>query len=230
MILFLPTSNLQSVDTLEHLSGLNEDKIVEAHGSFSKARCINCKTPVSREWLKKKVKGGHVARCEKSKCQYETTLAPPIKPDITFFGESLPERFFERLYDLRRANLLLVMGTSLVVQPFASLIDEVPLDCPRALLNLERVGETGRGSMFSKFGLDFSEGFDFDSEDSRDIFCPGAVDKTVRLIAQKCGWEVRVSKKKNAITGFTSMIERIGRNAPTDAPKIRPHTWPDGAT
>ena len=39
-----------------------------------------------------------------------------------------------------------------------------------------------------------------------------------------------VSKKKNAITGFTSMIERIGRNAPTDAPKIRPHTWPDGAT
>ena len=84
------------------------------------------------------------------------------------------------------------MGTSLVVQPFASLIDEVPLDCPRALLNLERVGETGRGSMFSKFGLDFSEGFDFDSEDSRDIFCPGAVDKTVRLIAQKCGWEVRV--------------------------------------
>lgn len=196
MILFLPTSSLQSVDTLEHLSGLNEDKIVEAHGSFSKARCINCKTPVSREWLEKKVKGGHVARCEQSKCQYETTLAPPIKPDITFFGESLPERFFERLYDLRRANLLLVMGTSLVVQPFASLIDEVPLDCPRALLNLERVGETGRGSMFSKFGLDFSEGFDFDSEDSRDIFCPGAVDKTVRLIAQKCGWEVRVSKKK----------------------------------
>jgi len=175
-----------------------------------------------------KVKGGHVARCEQSKCQYETTLAPPIKPDITFFGESLPERFFERLYDLRRANLLLVMGTSLVVQPFASLIDEVPLDCPRALLNLERVGETGRGSMFSKFGLDFGEGFDFESEDSRDIFCPGAVDETVRLIAQKCGWEVRVSKI--AITGFTFMIERIGRNAPTDAPKIRPHTWPDGAT
>ena len=228
MILFLPTSNLQSVDTLEHLSGLNEDKIVEAHGSFSKARCINCKTPVSREWLKMKVKGGHVARCEQSKCQYETTLAPPIKPDITFFGESLPERFFERLYDLRRANLLLVMGTSLVVQPFASLIDEVPLDCPRALLNLERVGETGRGSMFSKFALDFSEGFDFDSEDSRDIFCPGAVDETVRLIAHKCGWEVRVSKI--AITGFTFMIERIGRNAPTDAPKIGPQTWPDGAT
>ena len=50
-----------------------------------------------------------------------------------------------------------------------------------------------------------------------------------------------VSQKKNAITGFTSMIERIGRNAPTDAPKIGrnaptdapkigPHTWPDGAT
>lgn len=34
---------------------------------------------------------------------------------IIVFGENLPERFFERLYDFRRADLLLVMGTSLVV-------------------------------------------------------------------------------------------------------------------
>ena len=106
----------------------------------------------------------------------------------------------------------------------------MPLDCPRALLNLERVGETGRGSMFSKFALDFSEGFDFDSEAPRDTFCPGPVHKPVRSKSQKFGCEVRLSQKKNAITGFTSMIERIGRNAPTDAPKIGPHTWPDGAT
>jgi NAD-dependent deacetylase sirtuin 2 len=29
------------------------------------------------------------------------------------------------------------MGTSLVVQPFASLIDRVPKECPRLLLNRE---------------------------------------------------------------------------------------------
>lgn len=31
------------------------------------------------------------------------------------FGENLPDRFFERLMDFRRAQVLLVMGTSLVV-------------------------------------------------------------------------------------------------------------------
>ena len=34
----------------------------------------------------------------------------------TVFGENLPDRFFERLVDLRRAQILLVMGTSLVVR------------------------------------------------------------------------------------------------------------------
>lgn len=45
-----------------------------------------------------------------------------VKPDIVFFGENLPERFFERLKDLQQADLLIILGTSLVVQPFASLI------------------------------------------------------------------------------------------------------------
>ncbi len=45
-----------------------------------------------------------------------------MKPDIVFFGEALPERFWEAAeVDLPAADLLLVMGTSLVVQPFASL-------------------------------------------------------------------------------------------------------------
>ena len=37
-----------------------------------------------------------------------------------------------------RCDLLLVMGTSLVVQPFASLVDRVPPDCPRLLINREK--------------------------------------------------------------------------------------------
>jgi NAD-dependent SIR2 family protein deacetylase len=46
-----------------------------------------------------------------------------VKPDIVFFGEQLPDRFYERMeYDFPTCDLLLVMGTSLVVHPFASLI------------------------------------------------------------------------------------------------------------
>ena len=46
-----------------------------------------------------------------------------MKPDIVFFGESLPARFFQYMAtDFSKADLLIVMGTSLTVQPFASLI------------------------------------------------------------------------------------------------------------
>lgn len=46
-----------------------------------------------------------------------------VKPDIVFFGESLPARFFQYMpTDFSKADLLIVMGTSLTVQPFASLI------------------------------------------------------------------------------------------------------------
>lgn len=48
-----------------------------------------------------------------------------VKPDIVFFGESLPARFFQYMAtDFSKADLLIVMGTSLTVQPFASLIGQ----------------------------------------------------------------------------------------------------------
>ena len=48
------------------------------------------------------------------------------KPDIVFFGEQLPMRFFTAVQnDLPKCDLLIIMGTSLVVHPFASMIDRV---------------------------------------------------------------------------------------------------------
>jgi NAD-dependent deacetylase sirtuin 2 len=47
-----------------------------------------------------------------------------VKPDIVFFGENLPIRFFDCVEnDFEECELLLVLGSSLIVQPFASLID-----------------------------------------------------------------------------------------------------------
>ncbi len=38
-----------------------------------------------------------------------------VKPDIVFFGENLPLKFFKSAADLPRADLLIIMGTSLEV-------------------------------------------------------------------------------------------------------------------
>lgn len=48
-----------------------------------------------------------------------------VKPEITFFGENLPMRFFQqRALDFPRADLLIIMGTSLTVSPFCNLVGE----------------------------------------------------------------------------------------------------------
>lgn len=82
------------------------------------------------------------------------------------------------------------------VNPFASLIDEVPLQCPRYLFNLDRVGEARSGGFLSRFDPLGGGGFDF-SEDSRDVFCQGKVDDTIRVLAQKCGWEEELDNLYN---------------------------------
>lgn len=71
-----------TVDTLEQLAGLSPEMLVEAHGSFAKARCIECKKQVDAQWLEDKVKSGLVARCEQPKCAKKKE-PPSIKPDIT---------------------------------------------------------------------------------------------------------------------------------------------------
>ena len=60
-----------------------------------------------------------------------------VKPDIVFFGEALPKSFSENVPKISKCDLAFVMGTSLTVQPFASLIDMVPSNIPLVCINKE---------------------------------------------------------------------------------------------
>jgi len=66
-----------------------------------------------------------------------------VKPDIVFFGESLPTRFFQHMAKVNEADLVIIMGTSLQVMPFAALPQRAKEETPRVLINLERVGGIG---------------------------------------------------------------------------------------
>ncbi|KAH8098069.1 NAD+ binding protein [Aureococcus anophagefferens] len=105
----------QNIDSLETAAGLPPDRVVAAHGNFDGATCIDTGAPVAVSEVKAAVDGppGWAARDRHGGL---------VKPDIVFFGEGLPRRFFELANrDLPRCRLLLVIGTSLSVQPFASL-------------------------------------------------------------------------------------------------------------
>ena len=66
-----------------------------------------------------------------------------VKPDIVFFGESLPTRFFQGLPNVVEADLAIIMGTSLTVMPFSALPSRIRDEIPRVLINRERVGGLG---------------------------------------------------------------------------------------
>jgi hypothetical protein len=118
---------------------------------------------------------------------------------LAVFGEGLPALFFKRMSDLRTCDLLITIGTSLKVQPFASLIERVPDDCPRVLINLESVGAIGEVDDDSDDGgvsLRYrDEGFDFDGlarggrEYARDVRWLGEADKGIVALAKALGWE-----------------------------------------
>jgi NAD+-dependent protein deacetylase SIR2 len=111
--------------------------IVEAHGSFATQRCIECKTEFPDAMMKTAVQAKEVPRCVRNTCD------GLVKPDIVFFGEALPEAFHGNRTLPASADLAIVLGTSLTVQPFASLPSFVGEETPRILINLERVGSLG---------------------------------------------------------------------------------------
>jgi len=189
----------QNIDSLEARAGLPAEKIVAAHGNFDSASTIGTldesgnlvpgskhEVPVSE--LKAALQNGA-----------DTTSGWPaladkygslVKPDITFFGEALPSRFFElRDEDLVQCDLLIIMGTSLHVAPFNGLIHKVRPSVPRLLINNDEVGgppkalaDVGLGQIDST-DLDFRPGFNY-----RDAFHQGSCDDAVKELAAKLGW------------------------------------------
>ncbi|XP_029908787.1 NAD-dependent protein deacetylase sirtuin-3 [Myripristis murdjan] len=122
----------QNIDGLEKLCGIPDEKLVEAHGSFATASCHLCYTSYPAEEAKTAIMNDNVPIC--------TFCAATVKPDIVFFGEDLPQKYFLHSKDFPKADLLIIMGTSLQIEPFASLVNTVRSTVPRLLLNRNAVG------------------------------------------------------------------------------------------
>uniref|UniRef100_A0A6J0T628 NAD-dependent protein deacetylase sirtuin-2 n=1 Tax=Pogona vitticeps TaxID=103695 RepID=A0A6J0T628_9SAUR len=171
----------QNIDTLERVAGLGNEDLVEAHGTFFTSHCTGsfCREMYSLDWMKEKIFSSAIPKCEK--CQNV------VKPDIVFFGENLPSRFFSLMKsDFRDVDLLIIMGTSLQVQPFASLVSRVPTNTPRLLINKEKTGESDPFMSLMGFGC----GMDFDSEKAyRDVAQLGDCDEGCLALAELLGWK-----------------------------------------
>merc|ERR1712048_623082 len=84
--------------------------------------------------------------------------------------------------DLWSCDLLLVLGTSLVVQPFAGLLGQVCRRAPRVLVNRDPVGTCDKVETGFRFLLDGSQNW-------RDSWLQGDSDDVCRALAAALGWE-----------------------------------------
>uniref|UniRef100_A0A8B9JF81 NAD-dependent protein deacetylase n=1 Tax=Astyanax mexicanus TaxID=7994 RepID=A0A8B9JF81_ASTMX len=171
----------QNIDTLERVAGLEGEDLIEAHGTFHTSHCVSlfCRKEYTMDWMKEKIFSEDIPKCD--------ACNNLVKPDIVFFGENLPARFFTTMKkDFPHCDLLIIMGTSLQVQPFASLVSRVPNSCPRLLINMEKTGQVPFGMGL----LGFGGGMDFDSDKAyRDVAHLSTCDDGCLAFAELLGWK-----------------------------------------
>lgn len=102
----------QNIDMLHQKAG--SKNVIEVHGSPQEHSCLACGKKYTYEYIAALLRTEEVPTC------YE--CGGLIKPDIIFYGELLKQDVIEKaIEESSKADLLLVLGSTLVVQPAASL-------------------------------------------------------------------------------------------------------------
>lgn len=105
----------QNIDRLHQQSGLPGDKVLELHGTTTEAVCLSCGDRITSDEACRRVRGGERA----PRCRLCGGL---LKPATISFGQSMPLDVMEKAYRAaERCDLLIAVGSSLVVEPAASI-------------------------------------------------------------------------------------------------------------
>ncbi|MGE0232000.1 MAG: NAD-dependent deacetylase [Flavobacteriaceae bacterium] len=104
----------QNVDNLHQSAGVPDDQVIEIHGNASYAKCLECEARYELEPLRPRWEADEDITCE--------TCGGLIKTATISFGQAMPEAAMARaVAEARASDLFLVLGSSLVVYPAASL-------------------------------------------------------------------------------------------------------------
>jgi NAD-dependent deacetylase len=102
----------QNIDRLHRAAGSRN--VVEVHGSIETSTCRSCGASYELDEVDALFDGDGVAICD--------GCDGAVKPDVVLFGEMLPEAAMREAQELAAgAELMLCIGSSLVVHPVAGL-------------------------------------------------------------------------------------------------------------
>ena len=105
----------QNIDRLHQRSGLPFDTVLELHGATTEAVCLSCGDTIDFDAAWRRVEGGEKApRCRQ--------CGGLLKPATVSFGQAMPPDVMMRAQTAAETcDLLLAAGSSLVVEPAASI-------------------------------------------------------------------------------------------------------------
>lgn len=120
----------QNTDGLHQAAG--SERVVELHGNGGQVVCSSCDQRQAAAPIVDRVRDGErPPTCEECR--------GVLKPDVTLFGESLPTLAMNEAQSLvRRSEVVLAVGSSLTVQPAASLPRRAAKDGTLAIVNSEQ--------------------------------------------------------------------------------------------
>jgi NAD-dependent SIR2 family protein deacetylase len=204
----LLTNYSQNIDNLEIAAGVPKDRLIQCHGSFGSATCVECGYKTAGEAIFPDTNAGIIPKCPR--CTQRLRPAPPkrkrssegprgrrrrrrnghdddddddddddpaydipqagvMKPDITFFGEDLPDEFSKRLTDDReKVDLVVVIGTSLKVTPVSEIVGWLPSHIPQLYISRQALSH-----------INF------------DIDLLGDCDIVIEELCRRLGWELK---------------------------------------
>ena len=129
----------QNVDGLHQRAG--HEEVVEIHGNGDRVVCRDCRTRYEAEPFYDEVReSGEAPQCPECDAV--------LKPDVVLFGESLPEHALYQSHSLaERSDLFVVVGSSLTVEPAASLPRRAAdTGATLVVVNLEDTGLQGKAA------------------------------------------------------------------------------------
>jgi NAD-dependent deacetylase len=105
----------QNIDGLHQKAGNSADRVIELHGTSHRVRCMNCGRSWDAEVIQERLYAGETEPpCE--------VCGGMLRAATILFGEQLPPEAWQRALELtKQCDLMLVIGSSLVVNPAAKL-------------------------------------------------------------------------------------------------------------
>ena len=105
----------QNIDGLHHQAGNSEEKIIEIHGTVETISCLSCGKQYPKAEIIRRLDSG-------VKVPYCDACSGILKPDSISFGQAMPEHKMSlAIMHARDCDLCIVIGSSLVVYPAASI-------------------------------------------------------------------------------------------------------------